>query len=68
MRAKSLKPGDVVGNRRVIDRFQRGVWVYYWYEYRVVDEHPLTRDPVSRWYRQAIPPMGRVHVNKVIQD
>jgi hypothetical protein len=60
MTGKDIKRGTVIGNRRVLEVFGRkGRWMLYSYEYLVSE-----KDGSTRWYRQSIPPVGKIAVNK----
>lgn len=66
LRGKDIEEGTVIGTRRVREvLFQKGQWVYYSYDYLVVDDGPGNDNRV-RWYRQGIPPVARIAVNKII--
>jgi hypothetical protein len=61
-KAKNLKPGDVYrgGLRKAITVRKRGAWMLVTYAYRVADERGR-----ESFYRQAIPPVDKLHVNKL---
>lgn len=58
MRGKDLEERMVIGNRRVLKVIARGRWVLYSYEYLVDDDRRGIR-----WYRQGVPPVGRIAAN-----
>jgi hypothetical protein len=67
VKGKDIQADDVIVPRkgavpvRVIERLhQRRGWVYFTYAYRVCD----AVTGLSAWYREDLPPVGRVHVNR----
>ena len=66
LRGKDIKEGTVIGTRRVREiLFRKDQWVYYSYDYLATDSGPGHENRV-KWYRQGIPPVARIAVNKVV--